>query len=159
MQYRGPPSLLWLVLTPFVLTLLLDGCDDSRVYRGSVTGPGKGGYGNWVIVHTVGGAHLVFGASHFRPQVIEHCREDGRQHLTSIYELTELFPGGHTTRSMCPELSGRFMIFRLVFPDQPLQKVTSLCEDGCVTPGGYYDPLGVDVRIPWSEISYIEVRR
>lgn len=110
------------------------------------------------IVHTTDGRRLAFTAAGFQPNSIEHCRDDGYRHLTPIYELAGIQPAGHGA-SLCPELSGRFLRFQLIFRAEPAIKVTSLCEEGCVTPGGYYPPLGVDVRIPWSQIAYIEFQQ
>lgn len=160
MQFGGPPSLLRLTLVSLAAALLAAGCEDSRKCCASVsTGPIDSDYGYYAVVHTVDGRHLVFAITDFRPQNIEHCREDGQPHFTSVYDLSRVVPGGTTTRSLCPNMRGRFMTLTLTFPDAPLIKVTSLCEDGCVRPGGYYEPLGTHVRIPWSDIYSIEFRR
>lgn len=160
MQFGGPPTLLRLTLGSLAAALLAAGCEDSRKCCAHVsTGPIDSDYGYYAVIHTLDGRHLVFQITAFKPQSVDHCREDGQPHFTSVYDLSQVVPGGTTTRSLCPNLSGRFMNLTLVFPDAPLLKVTSLCEDGCVTPGGYYEPLGMDVRVPWSEIYYIEFLR
>ncbi len=158
MWCQGPPTRT-LILLLLALVVILDGCGtgsggDSREPRDPI-GLDDGFH---VIVHTIDGRHLRFAEGLFEPSAIEHCREDGKRHLTTIYELRALYPGGKVARSLCPDLSGQFMTFRLVFPDEPQLKVTSICPDGCVVPGGYYPPLAMDVRIPWSEIIYIEFR-
>jgi hypothetical protein len=110
-----------------------------------------------VVVHTTDGRHLKFPLGGFQPGAIHHCREDGKRHLTPMHELSVVFPGGHR-QPLCPEYSDPTLQLHLVFPDRPALKVTLICES-CITPGGYYPPLGVDVRIPWSEISSIEIMR
>jgi hypothetical protein len=120
------------------------------------TAPGGPGPVLVVVIHTVDGQHLKFPGG-FQPSSFHHCREDGKRHLTAIHELSMVFPGGHR-QPLCPEYSDPALQLHLVFPDQPAVKVTLICET-CVTPGGYYPPLGTDVRIPWSEVSSIEVMR
>ena len=110
-----------------------------------------------VVVHTIDGRHLKFPLSGFEPSAIHHCREDGERHLTGIHELSFVIPGGRR-QHLCPEYVNPTLQLRLVFPDQPALKVTLICER-CITPGGYYPPLDVDVRIPWSYINFIEVMR
>ncbi len=121
------------------------------------TGPEGPGSILVVVVHTDDGRHLKFPLSGFQPGAIHHCREDGKRHLTQIHELSFVIPGGHR-QPLCPEYSSPALQLHLIFPDRPALKVTLICET-CVTPGGYYPPLGVDVRIPWSEISAIELMR
>ena len=157
MRHKGPPIRLTFGLI-LLLATVQSGCDSgprSTTKRGPTGPPGSNFH---VIVHTDDGRHLWFDAGSFRPSAIEHCRADGQRHLTTIYELTQLWPGGHGFKSLCPDLSGSFMMLRLVFPDQPALKVSTMCPDGCAMPGGYYPPLGLDVSIPWSEILYIEFR-
>lgn len=120
------------------------------------TGPGGPGSILVVVVHTLDGRHLKFPGG-FQPSTIHHCREDGKRHLTQIQELSLVIPGGHR-QHLCPEYSDPSLQLHLIFPDRPALKVTLICEN-CVIPGGYYPPLGVDVRIPWSEISSIEMMR
>lgn len=110
------------------------------------------------IIHTVDGRHFAFRPESFEPSSIEHCREDALRHLTSMFELSRISPIGDSD-SLCPELSGRYLRLHLTFVEGEAIKVTSTCVDGCVTPGGYYPPLGSVVRIPWSEIASVEFRR
>ncbi len=110
------------------------------------------------IIHTLDGRHLRFTAGSFEPSHIEHCRPDGLRHMTSIYELLRISPMGRG-ESMCPEYSGQVLRLYLVLAHGPAVKTSTHCEDGCVVPGGYYPPLGTVIRIPWSEISYIEFQR
>ncbi len=121
------------------------------------TGPGGPGSILVVVVHTVDGRHLKFPLGGFQPESIHHCREDGERHLTRIHELSFVIPGGRR-QPLCLEYSDPTLQLHLIFPDRPALKVTLICES-CVVPGGYYPPLGVDVRIPWSEISAIEMMR
>jgi hypothetical protein len=110
------------------------------------------------IIHTLDGRHLRFAAGGFQPSVVEHCREDGRRYATSIFQLTAITPMGQG-ESLCLELSGRVQRLELSFLEAPAQKVSLHCVEGCVVPGGYYPPLNTDVRVPWSQIVYIEFRR
>ncbi len=110
------------------------------------------------IIHTIDGRHFALTPGSFEPASVEHCREDGGRHLTSIFELSGISPIGRRS-SLCKELAGSYLILHLRFVERPAIKVTTLCENGCVVPGGYYPPLGTVIRIPWSEISSIEFRR
>jgi len=157
-RHKGPPIRpnYGLILLLAALQSSCDGVSGGNIGQGPTEPPGSSFL---VIVHTKDGRHLEFAAASFRPSSIEHCREDGQQHLTPIYELAELWPAGRGYRSMCPQFSGRYMRLHLVFLDQPALKVTTLCEEYCEEPGGYYQPLGMNVGIPWSNIFYIEFKR
>lgn len=144
---------------PLVLLLAAAACGESSGGLLDVTPgePGGPGVVLVVVIHTVGGRHLKFPLNGFQPGAIHHCREDGRRYLTPMYELSLVSPGGRRAH-LCPEYSDPGLQLHLVFPDRPALKVTLLCES-CVTPGGYYPPLGTDIRIPWSEIASIEMVR
>lgn len=154
---KRPPLPLQVLLAVF-LAAAIAGCNDTSDGERVPSGPGRWAGNFQPIIHTIDGRHLRFDAGSFQPVSIEHCREDGQRHATPIFDLSEIKPAGHM-RSLCPELSGRFQMLHLIFPDRPALKVTLLCEDGCVTPGGYYPPLGIDVRVPWSQMYYIELWR
>lgn len=62
-------------------------------------------------------------------------------------------------RSFCPELAGEYLRLQLTFARGEAQKVSSTCPDGCVDPGGFYPPIGTVLRIPWSQVAFIEFRR
>ncbi len=134
------------------------GCWESSggSYDRTATAPAGPGAVLAVVVHTVDGRHLKFPGA-FQPSAIHHCREDGQRYLTPIHELSLISPGGHR-QQLCPEYSDPSLQLHLVFPNRPALKVTLICES-CVTPGGYYPPLRGDLRVPWSEISSIEVLR
>ncbi len=155
---KGPPSPLRLAVALW-LAAAATSCSDVSNGVPRIPSEPPGPVGNFrPIIHTLDGRHLLFATGGFQPSEIEHCREDGKRHLTTIYELARISPMGHS-EPMCPELSGRVLRLYLVFPQGPALKVTTHCENGCVEPGGYYPPLGTDVHVPWSEIFYIEFRR
>jgi hypothetical protein len=145
---------LWL---PTVLGLALAACEEYGGWKptpGGTTGPAL----FTPVIHTVDGRHLKFPAGSFQPNAIAHCRDDGRRYLTSMYDLVHISPMSNGP-SLCPEFSGDVLRLYLFFADGPAIKVSTHCPDGCVTPGGYYPPLGMDVYVPWSDISYIEFQR
>ncbi len=151
-----------LAFRPLIAALLastLMGCDGSSGREPRIPYEPPGPAGDFQpIIHTLDGRHLAFKPGDFEPRGIEHCREDGNRHLTSIFELSAISPAGKT-ESLCPELAGRFVRLNLQFVEETLIKATTICENGCVEPGGYYPPLGAVIRIPWSEIAMIEFRR
>ncbi len=61
------------------------------------------------IIHTIDGRHFAFRPGDFEPASVEHCREDGSRHLTSIFELTGISPIGRRS-SLCEELAGSYLI-------------------------------------------------
>lgn len=139
---------------------LVGACGEEATWSPPRTGGGPPGATGSVqpVIHTIDGRHLAFPPGDFRPGDIEHCREGGERRITSIFDLARVTPRGKTA-PLCPDLRGRVQALRLEFPDRPAVKVTTMCEDGCVTPGGYYPPLDRTVVVPWSEIAAVELRR
>ena len=154
-MYRG--SLVFFA-GPLLLVAALSCGDPSSSFVRDPTQPPSTAADFQPIIHTLDGRHLRFSAGGFEPNVVEHCREDGGRHATSIFELSAITPMGQG-ESLCPEFSGRVQRLELSFPVRPAQKVSLHCEGGCVVPGGYYPPLDTDVRVAWSQIVYIEFRR
>ncbi|UCF18525.1 MAG: hypothetical protein JSU87_11310 [Gemmatimonadota bacterium] len=140
-----------------LLGLALAACDDTPGWKPTPAGPSAPG-GFAPVIHTNDGRHLKFEAGSFQPSAIDHCRDDGRRHLTSIYDLVQISPMS-TGPSLCPEFSGAVLRLHLFHVNGTALKVSTHCPDGCVTPGGYYPPLGTNVYVPWGDIYYIEFRR
>ncbi len=139
-----------------LLSLALVACDDTPGWKPTPAGPTVPG--DFVpVIHTNDGRHLKFEPASFQPGTIDHCREDGQRHLTSIYDLVQISPMS-VGPSLCPGLGGEVLRLHLFHINGTAFKVSTHCPDGCVTPGGYYPPLGVNVYVPWSNVYYIELR-